>query len=293
MNMRYGKNLFIAIISLLAACDSSGGSPVTQHPAGPWGEVVIGEASGVPFVTTPGSAANAVFIDPSNATNCTRRVEGACQILHCAHFPDGTSTSPVAHAGAISVMGGDVPVEIMPRADGSYQPWSQMTGQFPFTNGQKLMVSAAGDAIPAFSSMVGVQQWATTLTMPIINPFSHEFTLMRDADLQLAWTVDVPLPMHSTVTLGLRAVLRQAPAADGSATVIECDYVLSDSKGTIPAAAMSDLHLTSGSGSTATDTAGFKAGITLRTTTSTGPYAVDLVTLIGGPDHGFGTATVQ
>lgn len=220
------------------------------------------------------SAATAVFIDPSQqGAACQRQTQGDCTLYIC----EGASFS-APHAGAITVSGGTQNITMIPRSDGSYEPYVNSTINV-FPSGQALGISAAGQTVPAFSSNITPMSASPfMLSMPDGSRATIVFALTKSQDYQLSWTA---LGAGSKVA----AELIQSPDSNRSIT-LECIFDGTRGTGTFPSGLLGRFQTTNGQ----IGVGAFLIGPATTATVKQGPWDIAVTAISGGRA---GTATLQ
>lgn len=222
-----------------------------------------------------GSAATAVFVDPTQqGAACQKQTQGECTLYFC----EGASFT-AAHAGTINITGGTQSVALNPRTDGSYEPYVNSSANV-FPSGQALSLSAAGQAVPAFSTNITPMGPGSpfALTMPDGSRANILFTVNKSQDYQLTWTA---LASGSKVA----AELVQNPDNNRGLT-LECVFDGARGNGTFPTALLSRFQSTNGQ----LGVGAFLVGPATTATVKQGAWEITVTAISGGRA---GSATLQ
>ncbi|MBW2460228.1 MAG: hypothetical protein JRH11_01195 [Deltaproteobacteria bacterium] len=182
---------------------------------------------------------SATFTATGGTEGCTITDLSPCVMTECIFAPPPVSDggTPDAgmvdagppsfpSAGVITTTGGAVDVSVTPEADGNY-PITSGVG-LVFNGGETLTMTAAGDAVPAFSGNVPAP-YAITVSAPSF--MSPPLSIDRTMDFTVTWTSVEAEPGVVTVVLngsgpymvtGARTVslLCTFPGADGTGTIL-------------------------------------------------------------------------
>ncbi|HZS36517.1 MAG TPA: hypothetical protein VFF06_06815 [Polyangia bacterium] len=159
---------------------------------------------------------SASFTDTNGTGACQRSEIGPCEITHCS----ATGAIEV-DSGAVTFTGGSTP-EVLTHMAGGYS--SLAIPATIWAPGDTVQVSAAGAAVPAWSSSV-VMPEIVMLTAPTL---SGSPTWSRASDATFTW-------QGGTQTTAIFI----ASLTNGSA--LRCDFPATALSGTVPAAALSTL----------------------------------------------------
>lgn len=230
-------------------------------------------SAGTTTVNTSG--ASALFLDPGQqGAACQRTVQGECTLYLC----EGSSFS-APNAGMISITGGTQNVMLMPRTDGSYDPFVHSTANV-FPSGQLLGMNAAGAGVPAFSASITPMGPASafTLSTPDGTRANIAITLTKSQDYAMSWT---GLAAGSKVA----AELVQNPDTNRSIT-LECLFDGARGSGTFPSSLLSRFQSTNGQ----TGVGAFLIGPAVNDSVKQDPWNISVIAITAGRG---GTATLQ
>ncbi len=226
-------------------------------------------------ITLNSSGASALFADPGQqGAACQRTIQGECTLYMC----EGSSfTAP--NSGMISISGGTQNVMLMPRTDGSYDPFVHSTANV-FPSGQLLTINGAGATVPAFSASITptAPAGAFTLTVPDGNRANISITLTKSQDYQMTWSA---LGAGSKVA----AELVQNPDNNRSIT-LECLFDGARGNGTFPSSLLSRFQSTNGQ----TGVGAFLIGPAVNDLVKQDPWVISVIAIAAGRA---GTATLQ
>ena len=186
-------------------------------------------------------SASATFGIVTDRPECTRSTAGVCTVDRCtpaaipdAGMPDaamGDAGPPaIAHAGEISITGGDVDLSLTPEPSGVYVPvmdagvlWSESPVVLSF--------SAAGADVPMFSGTVSAALPMAVATAP---DSTGVFQIDRGTGFTLAW--EPPANRMGDVVAYL-----DVDDGSGITVSVRCPFAVQDASGQVPSAAFGSI----------------------------------------------------
>ena len=215
----------VCLVGLVACTNGGGGGDDGGDDEGPPppnnGYVAISSTNAIPIVF--GTASASFYVNQATGT-CTEQEFGECTAFTC---PTTTPTPIYASGGTVSVTGLSQAITLTPKADNTYEPFSQM--QPLFTGGEMITVSGTGAVAPAFSISVTAPSRAA-ITSPAKPPMNTSLMISRAQDFSVTWTGG---------GAGKLYVYFAGPSASG--TSLSCGYEADAGSATVPAAALAAL----------------------------------------------------
>jgi hypothetical protein len=175
----------------------------------------------------PTSAAALAEFDSAPSSRATLTVEdlGSCYVITAT--PDPNASSKMVSAGAIVIAGARQTVTLTPDANGSYAQFSETVGPL-WRGGETVTITAAGDAVPAFSASETAAS-PVDVTAPALPAPGAQLTVDRTRDLAFAWS------------RGTAGRVQAALSPDAGDVSVACDFPTSAGMGAIPAAVLGRL----------------------------------------------------
>ncbi len=172
--------------------------------------------------------AGAYFVRrPRTTPSSTRQTIGPC-VVETLDANDPQVPEQIVSAGAITITGGTLPLNLVPLASGDYNSVHAATSLL-WNGGETLTATASGSGVPGFSvSLVAPSK--LTITAPTL-PTSASLMVPRRRPLSVVWTG----ASSGNVIVYLDVV------AASTAYTLTCTYAPSDGSGEVPSAALSLL----------------------------------------------------